>query len=134
VSRPVAPPSGHPPPRDARLGGGTVDPERLAARICERYSALYPDERERYGAAGDAWCRHDNQHILSWAIAAGSGLVDFSREIGWLARVLAARDFPLDRLAHDLELAAEELEADQGADAAEAAAVLRRGAAQVRAA
>ena len=97
------PPGGMTPP--ARADG--LDLVELAKEICARYRAEYPDEQERYGDAGMAWCRHDNQHILGWAVGARDGLVDLERELGWLARVLAARDFPLDRLARDLEIAAD---------------------------
>ncbi len=78
----------------------------MAEEICRRYDAEFPDERERYGPAGQAWCVHDNQHILNWAVGADLGWVDLHRELAWLARVLEARDFPLDRLARNLELAA----------------------------
>ena len=121
-----------PPPRHASVGDVRVDLERVAERICERYRTQYPDEKDRYGDAGVAWCLHDNQHILNWAIGSVSGLVDLDRELTWLAGVLHARQFPLDRLAHDLELAAEELEAAVGPQAAAAAAALRDGAATVR--
>lgn len=128
----IAPPSGMPPPRYALLGATRVDLERVAERICERYRGLYPDEQDRYGDAGMAWCLHDNQHILNWAVGSVTGLIDLPRELTWLADVLHARQFPLDRLAHDLELAAEELENAAGSLAAPAAAALRDGAAMVR--
>jgi hypothetical protein len=117
-----------PPPTRARLEEQVVELVPIAARICERYREQYPDEEGRYGEAGMEWCRHDNQHILNWAIGAAAGYVDFGREIAWLARVLGARDFPLDRLAHDLEMAAEEVE-----DLPAVAAILREGAGTVRA-
>lgn len=128
----LQPPTGQAPPTHARLGGAEVDLVALAARICERYREHYPDEQGRYGDAGMAWCRHDNQHILNWAVAAAAGLVELDREITWLANVLEARDFPLDRLAHDLELAAEEIEGALGAPAADVSAGLRESAALVR--
>lgn len=129
----TAPPSGMPPPTTARFGDRDVDLVAIAARICERYREAYPDEEGRYGDAGMAWCRHDNQHILNWAIGAATGLVGLDREISWLANVLHARDFPLDRLAHDLELAAEAVEEELGAEAAAIAASLRESARSVRA-
>jgi len=89
----------------ARADG--IDLVALATEICARYRAEFPDEQERYGDAGMAWCMHDNQHILNWAVGARNGLIDLEHELGWLARVLAARDFPLERLARDLEIAAE---------------------------
>ena len=101
------PPSGMPPPTQAILAGGSgpIDLVALASEICARYRAEFPDEHERYGDAGLAWCVHDNQHILGWAVGQRNGYVDLRRELGWLAGVLEARAFPLDRLARDLEIA-----------------------------
>ena len=105
-------PSGHPPPRRATLpDGATVDLEELAIEVCRRYRAEFPDEQERYGDAGMAWCLHDNRHILSWAVNAWNGYGGFEAQLSWLAGVLEARDFPLDRLARDLEIAADVLAA-----------------------
>jgi hypothetical protein len=86
---------------------GELDLVALAKEICTRYRAEYPDEEGRYGDAGMAWCVHDNQHILGWAVGARDGLVDLERELGWLAGVLSARDFPVERLVRNLEIAAE---------------------------
>ena len=107
--RRLDPPGGQPPPTAARLrdADDELDLAALAREICRRYREEFPDERERYGDAGMAWCIHDNQHILNWAAGAVNGYVDLEREIGWLARVLEARDFPLERLARNLDLAAE---------------------------
>jgi hypothetical protein len=126
------PPSGMAPPRMVSLGDREIDLEPLAARICDRYRATYPDEDERYGDAGMAWCRHDNQHILNWAIGAAAGLVDLEAEIRWLAGVLEARDFPMDRLAHDLQMAADEAEASLAPEGTAVARLLRQSAATVR--
>ena len=103
------PPGGVPPPTTAVLVAGEepIDLLALAQEICRRYRAEFPDEHERYGEAGMAWCVHDNQHILGWAVGAHNGYVDLERELTWLARVLEARDFPLERLARNLEIAAE---------------------------
>jgi hypothetical protein len=102
------PPGGAPPPTQAALTGyAPVDLVELAREICTRYRAEFPDEDGRYGDAGVAWCLHDNQHILNWAIEARNGRVDLVRELDWLARVLEARGFPLERLVRDLEIAAD---------------------------
>ena len=101
------PPSGQPPPTVAELDGVELDLVALATEICRRYREEFPDEEGRYGAAGVAWCVHDNQHILNWAVGAANGYVDLEKELAWLARVLEARDFPLDRLARNLQIAAE---------------------------
>jgi hypothetical protein len=79
----------------------------LADVICRRYRREFPDERKRYGEAGDAWCRHDNQHLLNWAVEAVNGFVDMNSEVGWLASVLAARNFPVERLARSLDIGAD---------------------------
>jgi len=50
------------------------------------------------------WCRHDNQHVLNWAVLSLTDGVDFEQELAWLARILEHRDFPLDRLARSLQL------------------------------
>ena len=101
------PPSGYPPPVHASLrDGGTLDLRALAAEICRRYRIEFPDEEQRYGDAGMAWCIHDNQHIVNWAVTQANGYGGFERQLDWLAGVLEARDFPLERLARDLEIAA----------------------------
>jgi hypothetical protein len=102
------PPSGEPPPTEARVAGGeAIDLRALAEEICRRYRAEFPDEQGRYGDAGIAWCVHDNQHILNWAVGEVNGVVELERELAWLGGVLEARAFSLDRLARDLEIAAE---------------------------
>jgi hypothetical protein len=103
------PPSGQPPPDAAPLPSGEwLDLAPIAEEICRRYQAEFPDEHRRYGDAGWEWCLHDNRYIVSWAAHDVEQLgVDLTAEIDWLARVLRARDFPLDRLARDLEIAAE---------------------------
>ncbi len=104
------PPSGQPPPVTAELPDGeTLELRPLAQEICRRYRAEFPDEQERYGDAGMAWCVHDNQYILSWAATQRNGYGGFERQLTWLAGVLEARDFPLERLARNLDIAAEVL-------------------------
>jgi hypothetical protein len=108
------PPSGHPPPAEAQLGGGrTLDLRALAEEICRRYRAEFPDEEQRYGEAGMAWCVHDNQHLLNWAVTEANGFGGFERQVEWLAGVLDARDFPLDRLTRDLVIAAAVVQEEQ---------------------
>ena len=105
----LRPPSGVRPPTEAVLVGEHVPVALLplAEEVCRRYREEFPDEQGRYGDAGVAWCVHDNQHILNWSIGAANGRVDLHRELAWLARILEARDFPLDRLARDLDIAAD---------------------------
>jgi hypothetical protein len=117
------PPSGQPPPGSARLADGTeVDLAALAAEVCARYRAEFPDEQDRYGDAGELWCRHDNQHLVNWAVLHTHGYVVLDDHVAWLAKVLEAREFPLDRLARDLELAADVVRerVPGGGDAADA--------------
>jgi hypothetical protein len=129
----LAPPSGHAPPVEAELGGRAVALVPLAEEICRRYRSEFPDEQGRYGDAGQAWCVHDNQHLLFWAAGAAEGWVDMEQEVQWLAGVLAARDFPLDRLARDLDLAADVVrERVGGEDGGLWADVLAGGATTVR--
>jgi len=99
----------------------------LAYEICRRYRAEFPDEQERYGDAGIAWCVHDTQYLLAWAVLDLDLKGHFAESVTWLARLLAARDFPLDRLARDLELAAEAVDEEYGAKAKKVVAVLRSG-------
>ena len=87
--------------------GAAISLEPLAREICRRYQLEFPDEKGRYGDAGNDWCVHDNQHLLHWGAESVDGFVDMHQEVAWLARVLEARAFPLTRLARDLDLAAE---------------------------
>src|SRR3954447_8215825 len=118
MNRHLAPPSGEEPPRNARRKDGSeVSLEPLAREVCNLYFAEFPDHVERYGTAGDAWCVHDTLHLLAWAIDDHDwNDADIKKEVGWLANVLEARDFPVERLARHLELAAaivcERLDAD----------------------
>ena len=83
---PPAAPSGGAAPEAAELPGG----ERLglaapAWEIARRHRAEFPDEQERYGDRGLAWCAYDNQWILSWAAADAAGFEDLARRLEWLA-------------------------------------------------
>jgi hypothetical protein len=106
---PLQPPSGgeEPPRTSAPLRGGEpLDLLVLATEICRRYREEFPDERERYGEAGNAWCVHDNQYLLNWAVETVNGYFDIEHEVAWLANILESRDFPLERLARGLEIGA----------------------------
>jgi hypothetical protein len=111
-SRPrLAPPSGSAAPVDVVAPDETtVDVRALAQEVCRRYRAEYPDEEQRYGDAGQAWCAHDNQYLLHWALLDAKGTTSLADQVAWLGRVLAARDFPLDRLARDLEICGDVVE------------------------
>ena len=119
-------PSGAAPPDEA----GGLDLRELAQRVTDRYGAEFPDEDERYDPkVWRAWCRHDTQYLLQWAVLDVEGTTSLERQVAWLAGVLEARDFPVDRLARTLELAADEAGAAARADVAER---LRDAAAGVR--
>lgn len=64
------------------------------------------------------WCLHDNQHILNWAVNAWHGYGGFEPQLAWLAGVLEARDFPLERLARDLDIAAGVVQGSRGSHGA----------------
>ena len=101
-------PSGGAPPEVAELPGG----ERLelaapAREIARRHRAEFPDEEERYGERGLEWCAYDNQWILAWAAADAAGFEDLGKQVEWLAGLLGARGYPVERLARDLEIAAD---------------------------
>jgi hypothetical protein len=103
------PPTGASPPNQAlTAAGAVVELMPLAREICRRYALQFTDERERYGSAGEAWCLHDNQYLLAWAVQdARDGTVDLVEQALWLRDVLDRRGFPVDRLARNLEMAAE---------------------------
>ncbi len=86
--------------------GQKLDLLAIARRTCTQYDLEYPDERTRYGPAGMEWCVHDNQHLLNWAVLSLTVELDFEAQLAWLASVLEARNFPLERLARNLELLA----------------------------
>jgi hypothetical protein len=106
--RRLEPPGGEPPPASVSLDAGQqISLGPLAEEVCRRYRVEFPDEHERYGDAGHAWCVHDNQYLLYWAAEALDGHLEMTREVAWLASVLEARDFPLERLARNLEIASD---------------------------
>ncbi len=94
----------------------------LAESVCAEFYRLYPDTDERYGGRGRAYCAHDNAYLAAWianAVELGSPAT-LARDVQWLADLLAARDFPMDRFVRDLELVADAVAA---ADLATADAV-----------
>jgi hypothetical protein len=110
--RTLRPPRGGTPPPDTAIlpGGTTVFLAPLAHEVARRYGEEFPDEEERYGAAWFAWCVHDVQYILGWAAQDASGSTPvLERQLTWLAAVLEAREFPLERLVRSLELCADAL-------------------------
>jgi hypothetical protein len=116
-ARPLLPPSGgDAAPESAVLADGhTLDLVVLATEVCRRYREEFADEAQRYGDAGNAWCVHDNQHLLNWAVEAVNDDSDMKNEVAWLASVLESRGFPIERLARNLDLASDSV-AGQGSD------------------
>ena len=105
----TAMPSGAAPPEEA----GGLDLRTMAERVTDRYGEEFPDEDERYEpAVWRAWCRHDTQYLLQWAVLDVEETTSLDRQVTWLAGVLEARGFPLDRLARTLELAADEADGE----------------------
>ena len=110
----LRPPSGYPPPTGATLPDGSeLDLVALAQEVCAEYRAEFPDEP---GATGTpAWPGACTTTSTSSAGRPSRSTTrpGFHKEIGWLAGVLGARDFPLDRLERNLGIAAEVV-AEQG--------------------
>ena len=127
----VAPPGGWPPPERAALGGEAIALLPLADEIAVRYFERHPEDLERYGDVARDWEVHDTQHLLNWAIGDVEGHVELERQVAWLAGVLEARNFPLEHLASNLELAADVV-AERVAGGPAVAERLRAGAALVR--
>ena len=101
-------PNGGAAPEVAELpGGARLELIASAREIARRHRSEFSDEEERYGDRGLEWCAYDNQWIFAWAAAAAAGYEDLDQQIRWLAGVLDARDYPVERLARNLELAGE---------------------------
>ena len=114
MTRRVSAPSGSPPPDKATLPDrAPVALEPLARESWPLYLAAYPDEIERYGPAAEDWCVHDGKWLLAWAAGAERGDIDLDEQLRWLARVLDARGFPLDRLAGYLEILGDVVEGSE---------------------
>ncbi|MBI4898143.1 MAG: hypothetical protein HY827_07230 [Actinobacteria bacterium] len=124
-------PSGTPPPAGAEFAGKRLDLVALASEICDRYHHEFDDEHDRYGDAGAEWCRHDNRWLLAWAVDDALGATDLGEQVAWLTRVLHGRGFPVERLARDLEIAADVITERLGEGGAPVSERLRTAAASV---
>ena len=131
MTRAASRPSGWPPPAEATFGDRRVKLEPLAAEVARRHLERHPDDVERYGDLAREWAVHDMQHVLGWAFGEAAGFVDLGQQVGWLARVLDARDYPLVNLADCLDEAAGVVD-EQVPDAGAVAARLREIGAGVR--
>jgi hypothetical protein len=133
MTRRAAPPSGSPPPATATLAGAEVALAPLAEATADRYFREFPQDLDRYGDAARAWEVHDTSYCLHWAMLDAEGFADLEHEIAWLATVLGARDFPLEHLARNLELAADVVDERLAEAGAPVADRLRTAARTVRA-
>ena len=124
--RRTQPPGGWPPPDRATLAGREVELLPLATAVSERYFRRYPEDLERYGDVARPWEIHDTLHTLNWAVLDVRGFTSLETNMVWLAKVLIARDFPLEHLARNVELCADVVGDER------VAAVLRSAAAVVR--
>ncbi|HEX8742309.1 MAG TPA: hypothetical protein VF712_04165 [Thermoleophilaceae bacterium] len=102
-------PGGTPPPAEATLDGTRIDLAAAAEEVARRYFGEFPEDRESYSPEVWDWAVHDTRYLLSWGVGDLSGFRMLDPQVDWLARVLAARGFPLERLARNLELTAEAL-------------------------
>jgi hypothetical protein len=120
----TGPPGGAPPPQTFEFPDGTqVDLAPLARRLSALYYDVYPDDLERYGSVGLAWCDHDSRYLIAWALEdARANAIDCVAQVQWLARVLAARGFPVDRLGRHVELTAALLRSSELGDIGDRAA------------
>jgi hypothetical protein len=128
--RELATPSGQLPPATVRLASGEeIALPPFAAGASDRHLAAHPEDVERYGEHARAWCVHDLQWLALWAVQdADDQGVDLAAQLDWLARVLEARDYPLESLADAVGSLADELRGTLPG----AADLLDAGAAQVR--
>ena len=100
-------PSGSPPPTAVTLDERRIELAPVLDKIADRYFAEFPGDLERYGDPARDWELHDTAHCINWAALEVRGFASLDDNITWLANVLRARDFPLEQLARNLELAAE---------------------------
>ncbi len=123
---PLTRPGGMPPPAVAELADGTtVDLLALAELVTERHLARHAEDTARYGDdLARAWCTHDNQHVLQWAVQDA----DLDGQLAWLAGLLDARGYPVANLIDNVATAAEVCEAEIGTPAGRAVAARLRGA------
>ncbi len=121
------PPSGMPPPTSATLDGEVIELLPLAEAVADLYFEEFPEDLERYGEAARPWEIHDTLHTLNWAILDVRGFTNLETNLLWLARVLVARDFPLEHLARNVELCADIVSDERLETVLRAAAVSVRG-------
>ena len=79
----------------------------LAEAVADRYFEEFPGDIDRYGDAAREWEVHDTLHCLNWALLDVKGYTSLEKQALWLAGILRARDFPVEQLARNLELAAD---------------------------
>ena len=130
----LARPSGTPAPAHATVAGGeAIDLVGAAEEVARRYFEEFPGDRDRYSPEVWDWAVHDTRYILSWGVGDLNGFRMLEPQVDWLARVLAARGFPLEQLARNLELAGDVLAERLPARAGEVGELYARAAGSVRA-
>ncbi len=114
--RRTAPPSGMAPPGAVlTTTGETVQLIPLAEEVAGRHLEGHPEDVTRYGEKlAWQWCVHDMQHVLAWAITDQ----EFRGQLAWLARILDARDYPVNNLFDCVLTAADVVERDLPPDVA----------------
>ncbi len=134
MTRRLARPGGHPPPEHITLERRRIALAPIAAIVTERFLERHPDELERYDdpARVREWCEHDTRHLIGWAAAEAERGTPMAKQLDWLGVVLESRGYPVQRLADTLEIAADVLGEQLGADADAINRSLTSGAAHVR--
>jgi hypothetical protein len=118
------------PPSSATLPDGSqVDLYALAVKVTEIHLERHPEDAERYGHLAWAWCVHDTQHLMSWAV----GDLQFARQLRWLAGILDARGYPLGNLFDCVRACASVLRQEVGPGARDAARRMDDGAGELEA-
>ena len=87
-------------------------PERYAAAaevVTARLYLEYPELLERYGDRGRRFGVHDTTYQIGWIVSAveQQSASPLRREMVWLRDVLRSRQFPMDVLRRNFELAIE---------------------------
>ena len=104
---PLRRPSGELPPMEMDLDGTRIDLLAIATEAADRHHERHPEDAGRFGEAARAWCVHDTQWLVAWAILDVQGYASFADQLEWLTGVLRARGYPIEHVAESLIVAAE---------------------------
>ena len=127
-------PGGQPPPEHITLHGKRIALAPIAAAVTDSFLERHPDELDRYENPGlvREWCENDTRHLIGWAAREAAHGTSLAKQLDWLGVVLESRGYPVQRLADTLELSADVLREQLGADAEKINESLTAGAAHVR--